>query len=157
MHIARLEWRPADQQRVENDADRPDIDFKTVTFALVVEDFRSDVVGRTTNGLFALLWVLQQRRESKVADLHLHVFVEEHISQFKITVDDRVIMHVLNACKNLYHKVPRLRLQVWSTPFNDVIHVLLQMLASRPRSRQPLRPLDTYSVVTQLQHKVHIF
>ena len=50
-------------------------------------------------------------------------------------MDHRVVVHVLNSRKNLYHKVTRLTLKIWATALHNVIHV---------------------AVVAQLKHEVYV-
>lgn len=51
--------------------------------ALVLQDFRGDVVGGTTNGLLLFAVVLEAGSETKVSKFDFHVFVEEQVAQFK--------------------------------------------------------------------------
>lgn len=41
----------------------------------------------------------------------LHVIVKEQVSQFKITVDNSVVMEVMDTLNSLTHEVSRLRLR----------------------------------------------
>ena len=51
--------------------------------SLSFQDFGSDVVGSTANGLFLFLVVLQPGGQSEVSQLDLHVLVEEHVAEFQ--------------------------------------------------------------------------
>jgi hypothetical protein len=50
---------------------------------LALEDLRSDVVGRAADGLLLLLVVLKAGGEAEVAQLDLHVLVEEEVAEFE--------------------------------------------------------------------------
>lgn len=72
-----MERGTTDQEGVENDADRPSVDFKAVSVCCVKEDFWGDVIGCATDGLLPLAGVLDEGSEAKIADFDVHVGVEE--------------------------------------------------------------------------------
>ena len=95
-----------------------------MALALVVQDLWRDVVWRATNRLLAFFGVFQQRCQAKVANLYLHVLVQEEVAQLQVAVNDRVVVHVLDPREDLHHVVARLGLQVGSAALDNVVHIL---------------------------------
>jgi hypothetical protein len=89
LDLTRLKRRPPAQQRVHDHADRPVVHLERVTAAaattpahtLAVEDFRSDVVRRAANGLFALALVLELGGQTEISHLDLHRIGQEKVAQ----------------------------------------------------------------------------
>lgn len=52
-----------------------------------------------------------------VTDLGIHVFVEEDVAQFQVSVDDLVVVQVLDSSEHLHHVVPSLRFSHSLTTF----------------------------------------
>ena len=77
LDILGLKRGTANQEGIENDADRPSIDFKAVSVCCVKQHLRGNVIGRATNSLLPLTRVLNECSETKVADFDVHVGVEE--------------------------------------------------------------------------------
>ena len=132
---AAVERRLADQHRVGDHADRPDVHFVGVG-ALVVrlQNLRRDVVRSAAHRLLALVRLVQLRRETQVAHLHLQVLVEEDVAQFEIAVDDAALVEVAHRVDDLQQKVLYLRL-------GEALPDAKQMRQRLPRqSRDGTRP-----------------
>lgn len=74
-------------------------------FALF-EDFGSNVIrssaeGRAANGVHVAARY-QQRRQAKVANLCIHVRVEEDVAHFQVSVNNAFAVHVLDSAGNLH-------------------------------------------------------
>ena len=75
-HVGRLEGRFANNQCVDNDPKRPNIDFIRVTrFAL--KDLGCYVVGRSTNGSLLLAVKVKFGRQTEIAQFDLHLVVKK--------------------------------------------------------------------------------
>ena len=109
---------------VQDAADGPDVDLEAV--ALLAEDLGRDVVGRAAERLLALAVVLEPRGQAKVADLELHVVVEEEVAQLQVAVDDALPVQVLHAQQQLAHEVARLRLRDRLAPLVQLHQTLHQ-------------------------------
>lgn len=81
LDVAGLERWLSNDQRVDYDTDRPDIDFVRVTlFAL--EHLRCDIVRSTANRTLPFAIELELGGKTKIADLHFHLVVKEQVTQF---------------------------------------------------------------------------
>ena len=54
-----------------------------------------DIIRGAANGLLSLPRVLNECREAKVANLDVHVPVEEQIAELEVAMDDLVCVHVV--------------------------------------------------------------
>jgi hypothetical protein len=66
---------------LHNDAYRPHVDF--VGMPLSLQDLRGDVVRRSTYGLFLFLIELETTCEPKIAQLNLHILIQEKVAEFQ--------------------------------------------------------------------------
>ena len=89
LHIGRLEGRLTDDERVDDDADGPDVDLVRVAL-LAFEHLGSDIVRSTANSALALAIKLELGSEAEVTDFDLHLVVEEEVAEFEVTMDDSV-------------------------------------------------------------------
>jgi len=76
----------SDEKRVHNAARRPHVDLKRV--AALDENLRSNVVRRATQSLFPLIWRVNSRSESKIAEFQYHIAIYEDISELKFFVEN---------------------------------------------------------------------
>ncbi len=123
----------SDQQCVQNTTQRPNVHL--VRVALLVEDLGRDVVRRAAQSLFAFALEIDACGQAKVADLELHVVVEEQVAQLQVTVNDFVVVQVLTSQDDLTHKIAGLGL---SDGLTSLVH------------------LHERSPATQLQDNVHV-
>lgn len=109
MHLQalRLERWLADEKCIQNAANRPDIHFVRVTS--LGQHLGCNVVRRAAecpageirrfsderNSLFAFSIIVQFRCQSKIADFHFHLLVQEQIAQFQVAVNDLASVQVL--------------------------------------------------------------
>lgn len=93
-----------DEEGVENNTDGPSIDFEAVTVCCVEKNFWGDVIWGTANGLLPFTRVLNKRSKAKVTDFDVHVGVEEQITEFEVTVNDLVRVHIVACTDELYQK-----------------------------------------------------
>ena len=110
LDVLGLEGRAADDESVEDDADGPRVDLEAVAIRLVEQHLGRDVVGRAADRLLALAGDLDERGEPEVADLDVHVLVEEDVAELEVAVDDLVRVHVLARADELHHEEARLGL-----------------------------------------------
>ena len=89
LHVGRLERRFSNNERVDYDAQRPNIHLVRVA-ALAFEDLGGDIVRRTANRALLLTIKVKLRGKAKVAQLDLHLVVEEEVAEFEVTMDDSV-------------------------------------------------------------------
>jgi len=134
LDVRRLEGRLADEQRVDDDAERPDVDFVAVA-RLALQDLGRDVVGRAADGLLLLALELDLGGQAEVAQLDLHLLAEEEVAQLEVAVDHLVLHQVLHRVQDL------------------------QQVALHLDFRQPLAPLEQLVqrlVLAHLQQDVHV-
>lgn len=104
-----LERRLANQQRVQNAAQRPHVDL--VRVALFVEHLGRYIVGRAAQSLFPLALKVNSGRQTEIANLELHVVVQKQVAQLQVSVNDFVVVQVLAREHYLPHEVARLGLR----------------------------------------------
>lgn len=76
LDIAGLKWRLSNNQRVDNDTDRPDVNLIGVTlFAL--EHFGRNIVGCAADGSLSFTIELQLCCQTEIADFHFHLVIYE--------------------------------------------------------------------------------
>ena len=80
LDVGSLEGRLADNQRVDNHSQRPDIDLVAVPH-LPLQNLRRDVIRRTANGLFLFALEVQTSRKSEVAKLDFHLLTQKQVAQ----------------------------------------------------------------------------
>lgn len=92
LHSVVLEWRLSKQQGVHDDTDRPNIHL--IRVALLFQYLRCDVVRRAAYGLLHIALCLYLGGQAKIAYFCIHLIIDEHISQFQISVDDALTVYV---------------------------------------------------------------
>lgn len=105
-----LKGRTADDECIKDDANRPGINLEAMSIRGVEQYLWCDVVGRTTDGLLPLAGTLNERGKTKVADLDVHVGIEEKVAKLQITVNDLMSMHIMAGTNELYHEKSGFRL-----------------------------------------------
>ena len=135
LDVGRLERRLPDDQGVHDDAERPYVDFVRVACP-TLQDFRCDVVGRSTDSPLLLAIKIELGGETKVSQLDLHLVVEEQIAELEIPVDYTVRVQVLERMDDLLSVALDFELMQALTPLQELIHTL---------------------VLAELEEDVHIF
>ena len=100
LDVRGLEGGLANNQSVDNDSDRPDVDFVRVTL-LALKHFWCNIVGCTTDGTLALTVELKLSGKTEIANFNLHLVVKEEITKFEISMDDAMTMKVLDSSADL--------------------------------------------------------
>lgn len=88
-NVSRLERWLADDECVDNDAKRPDIDLVGVAYA-ALEHLGRDVVGCAADGALLLSLEVELGCQTKVTQLDHHFVVDEEVAELDVTVDDAV-------------------------------------------------------------------
>ena len=92
--------------------------------SLRLQDFRSDIVRSSTNGLPLLARVLQSSRKPKIAHLHLHILIQEQIAQLKVSMDDLLAVEVFQRMQHLQQIILNLGLTQLTLPLQQIIQSL---------------------------------
>ena len=124
LDVGRFERRLADDKGVDDDAERPDIDFIRVT-ALAFEHFGCDVVRSTANSSLLFTVKVELRRQTEIAQLDLHLVVEEKIPELQVAMDDSVLVKVLQGINDLRSVALNFQLVEALTPFEELVHALI--------------------------------
>ena len=66
------------KQRVHDNPQRPNINL--ITMPNIIDDLRSQIVGRPTNSLPLLARVLNPGGKAKVSNLNLHILIKHNIA-----------------------------------------------------------------------------
>ena len=66
------------QQGIHDNTQRPNIDL--IAMPNIIDDLRSEVVGRPTNGLPLLARVLNPSSKPKISNLNLHILIKHDIA-----------------------------------------------------------------------------
>jgi len=100
LHVIRLERRLADDQCVNDDAERPDVYLVGVPL-LALEDFGGDIVGRATNRTLPLPIEFEFGCQTEVTYFDFHFIVKKEVSQLEISMDDSMRVQVPHCVANL--------------------------------------------------------
>ena len=122
--VGRFERRLADDKSVDDDAERPDINFIRVT-ALAFEHLGCDVVRSTANSSLLFTVKVELRRQTEVAQLDLHLVVEEKISEFQVAMDYSVLVKVLKRINDLRSVALDFQFVKALAPFEKLVHALI--------------------------------
>lgn len=102
LDVRRLEGGLANNKRVDDDANRPDIDLIGVAL-LAFEDFRSDIIWRAANSALALTVELELSGETKVTNFNFHLVIEEEVAELQVSVNHAMRVQVLYRRADLHH------------------------------------------------------
>lgn len=102
--VFRLEGRSADDKSIQNNTNRPSINFKTVPIRRIKQDLRGDIIRSPANGLLPLSRVLNERGQAKVPNLDIHIGIEEQISKLQVAMDNLVGVHIVARSYELHHE-----------------------------------------------------
>lgn len=61
---------------------------------LLLQNLRSNIVGRTANSLLRIALVLNLCRQSKIANLSIHLVVNKNVTQLEIPMDDALLVYI---------------------------------------------------------------
>jgi len=78
----RFEGRAPEEKEIHDDAERSDVDLEGMA-VLTDDDLRGDVVRCPADRIPSVGFILELRREPKVAELDLHVVVEEEVAELE--------------------------------------------------------------------------
>lgn len=104
LDLLSLEWRATNDKGVQNYANGPSVHFETVTVCGVKEYLRCNIVRGATNGLLAFTRILDQGSKAEIPDLDVHTSIQKQVSEFEVTVNDLVGMHIMARSYELHHK-----------------------------------------------------
>ena len=124
LYVRSLKGRLADNQRIDDDTDRPNVDFVRVTL-FTFQHFGRNIVRGTTDGTLALTIELEFRCQTEITDLHLHFVVEEEVSKLQISVDDAMTVEVLDSRADLVDVALNLELVQSLTPTQKLVERLV--------------------------------
>ena len=85
-----LEWRFSDKESVNNDSNRPDINF--IRMSLAFENLRGYVVGSSAYSFLLFLVVFETSGQAEVTELDFHIFVEEQVTELKTILDEHITL-----------------------------------------------------------------
>lgn len=124
LDVRGLERRLADDEGVQDDAQRPDVDLVGVACS-AFENFWRDVVGRTANSSLLLSVKIELGGEAKVSQFDLHLIVEEQVSKLEVSVDHAVRVQVLQRVDDLLGVALDLELVQALAPLQKLVHALV--------------------------------
>mmetsp|Transcript_24713 Transcript_24713/g.55003 ORF Transcript_24713/g.55003 Transcript_24713/m.55003 type:complete len:303 (-) Transcript_24713:463-1371(-) len=126
LHIRRLKGRLPDEHSVKDHTQGPDVHLVGVAL-LSLQNLRSNVVGRATDGALSLSVVLQLGCQPKVSHLQPRVSIEEEIAKFEVPVDHSLSSKILEGNDKVIDEEHRLWLSqpaIWP-PFHEVVESLV--------------------------------
>ena len=100
LHLLRLERWATMQHGIENDTDRPEVNFIAVSIGSV-EHFWCKIIWSSANCSFTLTLVENLRSKSKISNLESHSLCEEQVSQLQVSMNYLVLMNVLHRLHQL--------------------------------------------------------
>lgn len=92
--------------------------------ALSLQYFRSYVIRCAAYCFFLLSFVLQLGGQTEVAQLDLHVFVQEEVTEFEISMDDFVLVQILQGIDDLCQIALHFNLGQPFSSFNKLVESL---------------------------------
>ena len=72
-------------------------------------------VNNNINKLFSFSNKVESSREAEVADLHLHVIIEEEIPEFQVAMNDSLLVQKVTGEDDLSHEITTFRLRNGTT------------------------------------------
>jgi len=98
-----VEGRLESGHLVEEDTERPDVGLKVVSFTL--DDLRGQVVGGSYDGLGCRAGVREHTGDSEISELHNTAFSQENVLGLKITMENLLVVSVLDSKADLGENV----------------------------------------------------
>ena len=93
--------------------------------AFAFEHFGCDVVRSTANGSLLFTVKVELRRQTEIAQLDLHLVVEEKIPELQVAMDDSVLVKVLQGINDMRSVALNFQLVKALTPFEKLVHALI--------------------------------
>ena len=122
--VRSLKGRLADNQRIDDDTDRPNVDFVRVTL-FAFQHFGRNIVRGTADGTLALTIELEFRGQTEITDFDLHFVVQEEVTELQISVDDAMTVEVLDSRADLVDVALNLELVQSLTPTQKLVERLV--------------------------------
>ena len=114
-----------DEERVGDDADRPDVHFVGVrALPLRFQDLRSDVVRRPAHRLLALVRLAELRGQTEIAHFHVQIVIQEDVAQLQVSMDDTAVVQVFYSVDDLEQEILNLGLGQVFAVFDQVAQCL---------------------------------
>ena len=92
---------------------------------LALKDFGRNIVRRTANGALFLAVEVEFGRQAEIAQLYLHLVVQEQVAKFEIAMDDTVRVQVLQGVNDLHSVTLHLQLMQSLPALQQLIHRLV--------------------------------
>ncbi len=94
---------------------------------LLLQNLRSNIVGRTANSLLRIALVLNLCRQSKIANLSIHLVVNKNVTQLEIPMDDALLVYIDDRLHDLTNINPSFEL---SEPLPSLGEVLQGIIST---------------------------
>lgn len=105
---------------IQDYTERPNIYLEGMSL-LLLENLRSDIVRRSTHRPPLLLLELQLSSQTEVASFYLHLLGEEQVAELEVSMNDPVLVHVLDGLQYLLTVALDLELREPLTPLNLLV------------------------------------
>lgn len=113
------------KKRVNDNSKRPHINFIGMSI-FSFEDFRRNIIGRTTNGFLLFTFEFNLRGKAKITKLENHVITKEEVSEFEISMDDLIRVEVLECVNDLEHVDLRFEFRDALTSLDEFVERLVR-------------------------------
>ena len=123
-HISCLERRLSNDQSVDDNSKRPDIDLVRVP-TLSLQNLRGNIIRSTANRSLLLSVEIEFRCKTKITELYLHLVVQEEISKLKISMNDPMRVQILEGLNDLESVALDFKLMKSLTSLEELIHTLI--------------------------------
>ena len=124
LHISCFEWRLANNQRINDNSQGPNIDFVGVASS-TFEHFRSDIVGCTANSSFLFAVEIEFGGESEISQLNHHFIVDKQVTQLQVSMDNAVGVEVSQSIDDLQSVALDFELMQSFPSLQQLIHALV--------------------------------
>ena len=100
LHFNRFERRSSTKHCVKDNANAPVVNFIRMAIG-ALKDLRGQVIRSSTDGTLTLALVKDLSSKAEIADFELHALSQEEISKFEISMDDILLVDVLDTTNEL--------------------------------------------------------
>lgn len=126
--------------------------------AVLLQDLGGDIVGRAADGLLDLALVFDPGGEPEVADLGVHLVVDEDVAQLEVPVDDGLRVDVDQGLDHLLDVYPGLVLGYPLPPLDQVLQrIVPTVLEQDVDILAILEGLDELNDVLVLEGPVNLY